>query len=323
MKTKQTKLSIGVLIDLMACMGKTPEEEYEDHKTDFAELLRPAKCSFYRMMNEGEIKPGTNVVVFDYGGMCGIGSDGFISSISRVLIKWAQDNPSSLLIVATAFTYSHAVRYELDELGLNLPNVVCRASIGEDPIPFWFRVQSAPTPVTKPDAYEGPKNLHPIAGLTPLNHSTPLPAIQFFNPLPVFTDWFRSTFKNETVYEAGAGMGHASKALADAGQYVKEALDANARVGSVYKVRIADATEYGFNSDSLVLICRPCHGDFCQAVVQNALFHRSVAVVYVGLEKNVDKDLGDYRRYFSVGQANVGEDGEDAWVWRPEWNASA
>ena len=43
-----------------------PEEELEDHKKDFAELLRPAKCRFYRMMNSGEIKPGTDVVVFDY-----------------------------------------------------------------------------------------------------------------------------------------------------------------------------------------------------------------------------------------------------------------
>lgn len=321
MKTKAKALKVGVLIDLVACMGKTPEQEYDEHVKDFSALLRPAKCSFYRMMNEGEIKPGTDAVVFDYGGMCGVGSDGFISSVSRVLIKWAEDNPSSLLIVATAFTYSHAVRYELDELGLNLPNVVCRASINEDPIPFWFRTKSEPILKAKPDPFEGPRNLHPIAGLTPLNHNNPLPFMQFFKPMQGFVEWFKASFGRETVYDAGAGTGHVAKALADANAcYKVEAIDANARMGSVFKVQIKDATEYRFMSDSVVLICRPCHDEFCQAVVQNALFHRASAVVYVGLDKNVKKDLGDYAGYFSREKAGVGEGGECAWVWRPDWN---
>ncbi len=316
---KASKLSVGVLIDPMACLDKTPEQEYEEHKEDFAKLLRPAKCTFYRAENSGEIRPGTDAVVFDFGGMCGLGSDGFVRSVSRELIKWSQDNPSSLLIVATAFTWNHAVKYELEDLGLDLPNVVVRGSIMEDPIPMWFRARHAPDEKPKKSGWDVPKNLHFMAGLTPISHD-PLPAMQFFRPKPGFAEWFKKMKDYAyNVYECGAGMGHASKLLADAGMNVT-ALDANARAGSVFKVKLDDATDFDFSSDSAVLICRPCHGDFCQAVIQNALFRRAAVIVYVGLEKNVDNDLGKYRSYFSVGRALVGEDGEDAWVWKPEWN---
>ncbi len=317
------KLKVGVLIDLLGCLGKSPDSEYEDHKKDFAELLRPARCSFYRMANEGEIKPGTDVVVFDYGGMCGVGSDDMIAGVSRALIKWAEDNPSSLLIVATAFTYSHAVRYELDVLGLNLPNVVCRASINEDPIPFWFRAQSKPTPVAKPDPYEGPKNLHAIAGLTPVVRNVKLPAMRFFKPLPVFVDAFKKAIGHcWNVYDVGAGAGHVAKALNAAGITGIIAIDANAREETVFDIKYDDATDYRFHSDAAVLICRPCHGDFCQAVIQNALFHRASVIAYVGLDKNLTKDLGGYCKYFTSDMEPMGEDGERMWVWKPEWNRS-
>lgn len=323
MRTKQKTLSVGVLMDMMGCLNKTPEQELEDHKKDFAELLRPAKCKFYRMTSSGDIKPGTHAVVFDYGGMCGMGSDGLVGSESRSLLRWAQDNPSSLLIVATAFTYSHTIRYELDELGLNLPNVVCRASIDEDPIPFWFRAQSAPVPAMKPDPYEGPKNLHPIAGLTPVVRNVKLPARRFFRPLPGFAGRLKKEIGQcWHVYDVGAGEGHVAKTLSDAGVKDIVAIDANAREGSVFDIKYADATDFRFGSSAVVLLCRPCHGAFCQAVVQNALFHRAETVVYVGLDKNVDNDLGDYRRHFVSDMEHVGEDGERMWVWKPEWNRS-
>ena len=318
----QKKLTVGVLIDLMASIGTTPEKEYKDHVKDFGELLRPVKLRCYRAMNSGEIRPGTDMVVFDYGGMAGYGSEDLLRGESRTLLKWAQDNPSSLLVVATNFTWHCIVKNELEDLGLNLPNVVVRASLFEDPIPMWFRKRAAPDEKSRKNlSWDVPENLHPIAGLTPLNRDNPLPAMQFFKPLPDFAAWFKEAKGYaHTVYEAGAGMGHASKALAAVSMNVT-AVDANARSGSVFPVKIADATDYHFVSNSAVLICRPCHGAFCRAVVQNALFRRASVIVYVGLDKNVDADLGKYRPFFSVSGAGVvGEDGERAWIWGPEWN---
>ena len=317
---KAKTILAGILVDLMGCIGKPPEEEYEEHTKDFAELLRPNKVKFYRMMNAGEIKPGTSVLIFDYGGMAQYGSGDLVAGEARALLKWAQDNPSSLLIVATVFTYQNAVKYEMEDLGLTLPNVVCRASILEDPIPLWFRAQTAPS-VTPPkqSSLDVPKNLHAMAGLTPINHK-PLPSHQFFKPGQPFLEWFLKEFGSEHVYEAGAGMGHTAKALADAGQRHIEAIDANARAGSVFKIKLGDATAYRFLSDSVVLICRPCHGMFCEAVIQNALFRRASAIVYVGLTKNVENDLGAFLPFFSAELTHAGEDGEVAYAWRPEWN---
>jgi hypothetical protein len=53
----------------------------------------------------------------------------------------AADNPSALVIVASSFTYRNSVKWEMEELGLDLPNVVDGHELlmGDEPVPEWFK----------------------------------------------------------------------------------------------------------------------------------------------------------------------------------------
>lgn len=311
------KILTGILVDPMGHgFGEvTPEQEIEGHIHDYSELLKPDTLKPYRLESAHQIKPGTRLVLFDYGGMMP-GCEDLVLSECRALLQWATDNPSALVIVISSFTYRNQIQYEIEEMGLTPHNVVCRVSIFEDHIPLWFRVSEAPdcTPIPA-ETYA-----HPIAGLTPVGGT--LANAQWFKPKSVFVDWFTKTFKKAwNVYEVGCGMGHTAKALADAGMEVI-AIDANHRPGSVIKVKIDDATKFDYRMDPVVLICRPCHGAFCEAVIQRAVFCRSEAVVYVGLQKNVAGDLGKFRKFFSRELTNAGADKEAVYVWRPIWNQS-
>ncbi len=309
------KILTGILVDPMGHgFGEvTPEQEIEGHIHDYSELLKPDTLKPYRLQSAREIKLGTTLVLFDYGGMMP-GSDDLVLSECRALLQWAADNPSSLVIVISSFTYRNQIQYEMEEMGLTPHNVVCRESIFKDPIPLWFRVREKPnrTPVPVDTL------AHPLAGLMPVGGT--LSDAQWFKPARTFIAWFKQQFGSEIrVYEAGSGMGHTAKALSDVGKKII-AIDANYRPGSVFRAEIADATEYDYLSDCPVLICRPCHGAFCEAVIQRAVTCRSNAVIYVGLAKNANGDLGKFRRYFKLALRNAGEDKESVYIWRPAWN---
>jgi hypothetical protein len=310
-------IKTGILVDPVGHgFGEvTPEQEIEGHIHDYSELLRPHTLKPYRLDSAHKIKPGTRLVLFDYGGMISsYGAADLISSEARALLRWTADNPSALVIVVSSFTYRNVIQYELEDMGLALHNVVCRESVFEDPIPLWFRTQGEPDKTPIPIEALA----HPIAGLTPVGGT--LGDSQFFKPKKAFINWFTKTFKDEfKVYEVGSGMGHTAKALAGAGVKIV-AIDANRRPGSVFAAEIQDATEYSFRMDPVVLICRPCHGPFCEAVIQRAVFCRANCIVYAGLPKNVADDLGRFRKFFKCTLTNAGEDKESVYVWRPEWN---
>lgn len=299
----------GILVDQMGHgFGEvTPEMEVEQHAKDFAELLRPHKIKHYTLRSAHEVKPGTDLVLFDYGGMLPGCGDLILSEV-RALFRWAQDNPSSLAVVVSTFTYRNVIQGELQELGLDLPNIVGVESSLDDPIPMWFRAGAKPKPPIKE---------HPLAGMTPLGGT--LSAIQFFKPKKRFISFMNTRFGKRRIYEAGAGMGHTSKALHDAGIEVI-AIDSNHREGAVFKVEIDDATDYNYRCEPIVLICRPCHGFLTEAIITQAIRKRAEAIVYVGLPKNTKGDLGQFRRRFRVEMRNAGADRESVYVWRPAWN---
>lgn len=309
---KQRTIKTGILVDPMGHgMGEvTPEMEVLEHIKEFTKLVRPAKLKPYTLQSAHKISAGTELVLFDYGGMMEFGSGDLVTSEARALLRWANDHPSALVVVMSAYTYRNVIHYELEDMGLKLHNVIAQ-EIGRDPIPMWFRDPDMPVKIRDKRISE-----HPLAGLTPVGGT--LPDSQFFKPSPKFISFMKEHFSKEDIVEAGAGMGHTAKALKDAGLTVK-AVDANRRKGSVYKVEIADATEYDYHSP-LVLICRPCHGSFCEAVVQRAVQCQAPAVVYVGLSKNASGDLGKFRRNFKLEMRGAGEDKEGVYVWRLPWN---
>ena len=152
-------LKTAIIVDQMGHGFGTvgPEEEIEEHKKDFSELLFPAQLDVYTPYSTypGDLKPGTDLVVFDYGGM--MMGNSLMEDNSRHLITFAQDNPNTLCIVASTTTWSNGIRYMTGELEIGaLHNLVCRYWMGKaswesdysaedeqpelwDPIPAWFR----------------------------------------------------------------------------------------------------------------------------------------------------------------------------------------
>lgn len=160
MKHREVRLKTAVIVDPMGHgFGEVgPEEEIEEHKKDFAELLYPASIDAYTPahMYDAEIKQGTDLIIFDYGGM--MPGNSLMEDNSRRLIEYAQDHSSTLCVVVSTFTWRNAIKEEMRDLGLGeLHNVVCRYWAGKcyweegafsgndkepddwDPIPAWFR----------------------------------------------------------------------------------------------------------------------------------------------------------------------------------------
>ena len=153
-------LKTAIIVDPMGHgFGEVgPEEEIEEHKKDFAELLYPAVLDPYTPygMSESQIKQGTDLIIFDYGGM--MPGNSLMADNSRRLIQFAQDHSSVLCVVVSTFTWKNAIKEEMRDLELgDLHNVVCRYWPGKcyweegafgdsdkepndwDPIPSWFR----------------------------------------------------------------------------------------------------------------------------------------------------------------------------------------
>jgi hypothetical protein len=154
-------LKTAIIVDQMGHgFGEVgPEEEIEEHKKDFAELLYPAVLDSYTPygMSEAEVKQGTDLIIFDYGGM--MPGNSLMEDNSRRLIEFAQNHSSTLCVVVSTFTWRNAIQYEMEELGLGeLHNVVCRfwqpknkfdgitdlcaeekEPLDFEPIPAWFR----------------------------------------------------------------------------------------------------------------------------------------------------------------------------------------
>ena len=122
---------------------------------------RPLDVQTLALFYEEEVRAGTELVLFDYGGMS-IGNS-LLEDNSRRLVQWAVDHSSALVVVLTWMTYSLGIRRELEEHGLVvanqdrnaeeiygadvegdvLPNVVdgstsLSTSDDDNPIPTWW-----------------------------------------------------------------------------------------------------------------------------------------------------------------------------------------
>jgi len=313
MPKKPRAIKTAICVDPMGSDfgDTTPEMEIERHVEHFSEIFRPAKLDWYRVHSMGSaIKPGTNLILFDFGGM--LPGNSLMEDNSRRLIEWARDNPNSLCIVISDFTWRHAVKSEMDDMELNLPNVINDDYKLDDPIPAWFR-NAIGVPFTS-DTPKVAKLVSPLAGLTPLGGT--LPSVKFFQPRPKFTKWMLEYFGRKQIYDCGCGVGHVARALSNAGMKVS-AIDANYRDAEEFEVEIADATRYAYPSGSVVLLARPCHGFFAEGVIEQALIRGVSAIVYVGKGKNVRNDLADNYGNFKKELTEAGADREGVWVMKP------
>jgi hypothetical protein len=155
------ELKTAIIVDPIGSSfgDRTPEDEIKEHVRDFSELLAPAKLNVYTPYScyPGDLQPGTDLVLFDYGGM--LVGNSMAEKNSWYLVTYAADNPSSLVVVVSSFTWGNIIACELeDRQMLGAHNIVPRywepknafnyllsdensekEPSDFDPIPAWFR----------------------------------------------------------------------------------------------------------------------------------------------------------------------------------------
>ena len=141
---------------------------------------------------------------------------------------------------------------------------------------------------------------------------TPLGVVRFFEPTEDFVTYMRNFAEGTPIFDVGAGAGHVTKKLADAGLKVA-AIDMHEHAKAVTHVHMADGTDFPYTPNSVVMLCRPCHGAFVEQVIEQATKCGVSVILYVGLERNVEEDLGDSYRRFKVVATEVGKEGESIW----------
>jgi len=141
---------------------------------------------------------------------------------------------------------------------------------------------------------------------------TSLGVVRFFEPTENFVTYMRNFEEGTPIFDVGAGAGHVTKKLADAGMKVA-AIDMHRHAKPVTNVHMADGTDFPYTPDSVVMLCRPCHGAFVEQVILQADICNADVVLYVGLERNVEEDLGDFFPHFKVVATEVGKEGEAIW----------
>ena len=146
-KTRKRVIKTAVFYDPFGGGGKTVEEQIADdvkyYSGEYGPFDGKIKLNWYRVDAIHELKPKTELVLFDFGGMSmAYGAVGnLMYDHSRAVIQWALDNPSALIIVTSSFTYDSAVECEMKELGFaELPNIVK----GNKEIPAWFLDSTTP-----------------------------------------------------------------------------------------------------------------------------------------------------------------------------------
>lgn len=142
-----------------------------------------------------------------------------------------------------------------------------------------------------------------------------LPALRFFEPKPSFTNFMRSRFSGQLIYDIGAGCGHVAEALAMAGLNIT-AFDLSHRANAWFPVEIGNAITWNYEPGSVAMFCRPCHGVFVEASIERLRHFGVSTVIYAGLAHNVDADLGIFRRYFKCVLTHAGRDNESVYIWQ-------
>ena len=150
------------------------------------------------------------------------------------------------------------------------------------------------------------------AFLTMLSMGGTFPAAKFFEPNQKFLDWVQNNHRNRQIYDVGAGVGHVSRAMNLVGAQVT-ALDVMRREEPEYDVLIGNGWIYPYRPGSVVLLARPCHGIFAEEAINQALRCKVHSIWYVGLDQNLERDLGERAPLFRRKATNVGADGEHLW----------
>ena len=98
-------------------MDTTPEDEIQELTKRYTAFVgHPLDVYTPAMFYESEIRIGTELVLFDYGGMAF--GNSLLDDNSRRLVAWAVDHPNALVVVTSTFSFSNGVQLELKERGM-------------------------------------------------------------------------------------------------------------------------------------------------------------------------------------------------------------
>ncbi len=150
---KKRVVKTAIWYDPFGSLNKTTEEQIDDDieylEAEYGPFDGKLKLDTYIVRGVSEIKPKTELVLFDYG-VCGMGND-LMGEASRSVIRYALDNPSVLIIVTSTFTYNNSLKIDMEDLGLaSIPNIMEQFD-NEGKPPDWWLEKGSPSekPVIK------------------------------------------------------------------------------------------------------------------------------------------------------------------------------
>jgi hypothetical protein len=139
-----------------------------------------------------------------------------------------------------------------------------------------------------------------------------LPNLVFFEPTEAFFKYLSDTVPHRQVIDVGAGAGFLSRELSKRGFKVL-AIDLIERDEPLHPVFQVDASEFPFPKNAVPIMARPCHSDWVEETVWNAL-KTAPYMLYVGLEKNLVEDLGNLGPGYKWEKVLEGAGAEDEMV---------
>ncbi len=111
-RRRAKRVRAAALLDNVGSLGRTPEEELRDEVRTLEEVLdvriEAQLCSAVSQFPEG-----TDLVLFDYGGVCMGYGENLLARQEQALVRWADDHPSALVLVVSSFTWDRVGGYDL------------------------------------------------------------------------------------------------------------------------------------------------------------------------------------------------------------------
>jgi hypothetical protein len=142
-----------------------------------------------------------------------------------------------------------------------------------------------------------------------------LGALRFFTPQERFYEALEP-YRHLRIIDAGTGLG----LLPDEAQargFNMLGIDLAARQGQSENVLRFEAESFPYDASTWLMMCRPDHSGWAYGTLDIALV-RGAGAFYVGLERNFERDLGEYVDRVVQRWDDVGEEGEHMLLFLPD-----
>lgn len=135
----------------------------------------------------------------------------------------------------------------------------------------------------------------------------------FFDPHNEFVEWMKGFCGDKTVIDCGCGCGQAVAVLRHAGINAVGIDLYGAETPLIPDIHLLNAVHFPFNHDCVVMMCRPCRGDWIHATIIKAV-ESGAKFVYVGKEEHYEADLEPLPYKVEKVLTNAGMQNESVWV---------